>query len=327
MAVYTHLTNEEIAALLCEQYALGRFEFAVGIASGVENSNYLVVTRDAAGHEQKQILTLYEKRVDAGELPFFLELLQHLAARDVACPQPLARRDGTLYGTLRGRPAAMVSFLQGASRTVISPAHMGEVGRALAQLHVAGEGFVRRRDNRLSLSGWRELAGKLAGRLDTIAPGLDALVTETLAEVGAQWHEVSALPHGIIHADFFPDNVFFEGERLSGVIDFYFACTDAFAYDVAIAINAWCFEPSGAFSPEKSQRLLDAYARVRPLSNAERAAMPLLLRGAALRFFLTRAHDWLHREANAQVVLLDPLEYAGKLKYYRGLGDRVWQAQ
>ncbi|MFM9889568.1 MAG: homoserine kinase [Rickettsiales bacterium] len=317
MAVYTHLSNEEIAALLAGHYRIGRFAFAVGIASGVENSNFLVVTDDDAGREQKQILTLYEKRVEASELPFFLELLQHLAARGVACPQPIARTDGALFGTLRGRPAAMVSFLHGNSRTVISAAHTGEVGRALAQLHVAGEGFARQRENRLSLAGWSDLAQKLEGKLDAIAPGLDALAAETLFEIRAQWGAVCALPRGIIHADFFPDNVFFEGEKLSGVIDFYFACVDAWAYDLAIAINAWCFEPTGEFNAEKSQRMIAEYQRVRPLGEAEIEALPLLLRGAALRFFLTRAHDWIHRTPGAHVVLLDPLEYAGKLRFYR----------
>lgn len=327
MAVYTHLTNEEIGTLLTQHYQLGAFDFAVGIAAGVENSNYLVATRDAQGREQKHILTLYEKRVEAAELPFFLGLMQHLAARGFPCPQPIAMRDGALFTHVAGRPAAMVSFVPGQSRSVIRPTHAAAVGATLAQLHAAADGFAMTRANRLSLAGWRGLQQKLGAQLEAVAPGLAVMVQEELAWLSAQWPAAQALPRGVIHADLFPDNVFFQEAQVSGVIDFYFACEDWLAYDLAIAMNAWCFEPDGTFHDEKAQRMVAAYDAVRPLNAAEKAALPLLLRGAALRFLLTRAHDWIHRVPGAQVVVLDPLEYVAKLRFHQATAINVGGAR
>ena len=316
MAVYTQLTNEQIAELLSGAYDVGTLDFAVGIAQGVENTNYLVVVHDADGAEQKYILTLYEKRVNPADLPFFLDLLQHVAAQKVACPRPILRRDGKLFGEFQGKQASLVSFLHGRSRTIIKNPHAASVGDALGKLHRAAEDFTGSRENALSLGGWQKLYAKIEGKLDTIQPGLEALVKDELAWLTSVWQALETLPRGVIHADLFPDNVFFEGDDVSGVIDFYFACTDALAYDVAITLNAWCFE-GREFSPTRSQLLLSQYQKQRKFAAAEIAAFPVLVRGAALRFLLTRAHDWIHRDPSALVRPHDPLEYAAKLRFHQ----------
>ncbi len=321
MAVYTQLTNEQIGELLDQHYAVGQLDFAVGITQGVENTNYLLAVRDAAGAEQKYILTLYEKRMNPADLPFFLELLQYVDARGVACPKPIARRDGALLGSVAGKPTTLVSFLHGKSRTIIRNPHAASVGEALGRLHRATAGFSRTRANALSLEGWQTLYQKIEGKLDAIQPGLEDLVRTELAYAAQHFSQRAVLPEGVIHADLFPDNVFFEGDDVSGMIDFYFACNDALAYDVAITLNAWCFEQSGEFSPTKSKLMLQQYQQQRLFAAAETAAFPALLRGAALRFLLTRAHDWLHHDPQALVRPHDPLEYASKLRFHQGVKD------
>lgn len=315
MAVYTPLTNEAISELLDRDFSVGALAFAVGIAQGVENTNYLIATTDAAGQEHKYILTLYEKRVKPEELPFFTGLMQHLAQAGVQCPQPVARRDGQLISMLEGKHAVLVSFLEGKSRTRFTNTHCASVGAALAQLHGAAQGYAGQRANALSLDGWQAIAAKVGARFDEIQPGLAALVHDELAFLATHWPQ--DLPRGIIHADLFPDNVFFIDDAVSGLIDFYFACDDMLAYDLAITINAWCFEPSREYNRTKAQLMVQHYAKARALSDAERAALPVLLRGAALRFLLTRSHDWLFQEKSALVRPHDPLEYVAKLKFHQ----------
>jgi len=318
MAVYTQLTNETIADLVENQYGLGKLAFAVGIAQGVENSNYLLDVTTQDGREEKYILTLYEKRVKAEELPFFIHLMKHLEAKKIPCPQPIARKDGSYFSVVQGKQAALVSFLHGRSRTVLKNPHVSEVGRALAELHLAAKDFDGLRANALSLQGWQTLVASLAGKLDAIAPGLDAMVAEEIAYLKDHWPV--SLPVGIIHADLFPDNVFFEDDTLSGLIDFYFACADALAYDVAITLNAWCFEQK-EFNATKSRLLLQHYQAVRPLETAEKSAFNVLLRGAALRFLLTRAYDWIHQTKDAMVTPKDPMEYVQKLRFHQQVKD------
>ena len=318
MAVYTHLTNEQITSAIDTEYTIGALSFAVGITQGVENTNYLIATTDWAGAEQKYILTLYEKRMDPKELPFFVALMHHLAARGVSCPRPIARKDGALFGIIEEKPAAIVSFVNGKSRTVLANAHVASVGGALAGLHVAAADFEMERMNRLSLEGWHSIYAKIQGKLNAIYDGLETLVAQELDFLTRHWGLIASLPRGVIHADLFPDNVFFDGDDVSGVIDFYFACSDALTYDVAITLNAWCFETRGGeFNPIKSKQLLQSYQKLRALNEAEIAAFPLLLRGAALRFLLTRAHDWIFRDPNAQVNPKDPMEYAAKLRFHQ----------
>lgn len=321
MAVYTVLTNEQISAYLTAHYAVGTLAFAVGITQGVENSNYLVAVTDGKGAEIKCILTLYEKRTNPADLPFFMQLMTHVADRGVACPRPIPRLDGMLFSELMGKQCALVSFLHGQSRTEIRTIHTASVGDALGKLHRAAEGFTMTRENALSLSGWRMLYEKVTGQLDIIEPGLDAFVEDELKFLMQHYPAASSLPEGVIHADLFPDNVFFEQDAVSGIIDFYFACNDALAYDVAITLNAWCFEPNHEFNATKSRLLLSAYQKERNFTAEEKEAFPILLRGAALRFLLTRAHDWIYRDEGALVRPHDPLEYAAKLKFHARMND------
>jgi homoserine kinase type II len=310
MAVYTEVGDAELEAFLAE-YDIGEADAFKGIAEGVENSNYLLTT--TRGH---YIVTLYEKRVDPNDLPFFLGLMDHLSQRGINCPQPIHGRDGQALRRLAGKPAAITSFLHGMWPRRIAVKHCGPVGAALADLHLAGRDFKMERRNALSVRGWRPLFKAGRDKADELAKGLAHELEVELDFLEAQWP--TGLPTGVIHADLFNDNVFFLQDKVSGLIDFYFACNDAFAYDVAICLNAWCFEPDRAFNTTKARALLQAYEKVRPLEQAERASLPLLARGAALRFLLTRLYDWIHTPADALVKRKDPLEYLAYLRFHRG---------
>ena len=309
MAVYTEVTDEALATFL-DGYDLGRVISFKGIAEGVENSNFLL--RTDAG---QFILTLYEKRVHEEDLPFFVGLMEHLARRGVTCPQPVRARDGQALGRLAGRAAAIVTFLDGLWIRRPQARHGAAVGEALARMHEAGAGFALSRPNALSIGGWPALFAVAERRADEVSPGLAKESAAELAALQAIWP--TDLPSGVIHADLFPDNVFFLGERLSGLIDFYFACNDAFAYDLAICLNAWCFEPDGAFNVSKGMAMIDGYQRLRPLGPEEIEALPILARGSALRFMLTRLVDWLDVPAGAKVVPKNPLEYLVKLRFHQ----------
>jgi homoserine kinase type II len=309
MAVYTDVAAEDLAEFLAG-YDLGELLSYKGIAEGVENSNFLVHTRN--GH---YILTLYEKRVAAGDVPFFLALMEHLAARGITCPQPVKNQNGETLGKLCGRPAAIVTFLDGMWIRRPDARHCAAVGEALARKHLAGSDFPKRRKNALSVGGWRPLFEQAAERADSVQRDLRTTIEKELAHLEAAWpHE---LPQGVIHADLFPDNVFFLGEQLSGLIDFYFACTDTLAYDVAICLNAWCFEPDHSYNVTKGRDLLQSYIKTRPLSAAELDALPLLARGAAMRFLLTRLVDWLNVPPGAMVRPKNPQEYFRKLRFHQ----------
>jgi len=309
MAVYTDVTDEELQQFLAG-YGIGGLLSYKGIAEGVENSNFLLHTTDGFF-----ILTLYEKRVAAGDLPFFLNLIEHLAARGLTCPQPVRNRGGEALGRLANRPAAIVTFLDGMWIRRPSAAHCAAVGDALAKLHLAGADFGMTRRNALSVEGWRSLVDTAGARADAVQQGLGQAIAKELALLEHEWPK--NLPHGVIHADLFPDNVFFLGDRLSGLIDFYFACTDALAYDVAICLNAWCFEADHSYNITKGCALLNGYMRARRLTAPEIAALPMLCRGAALRFLLTRLVDWLEVPAGALVKPKDPLEYYRKLRFHQ----------
>ncbi|CAD7026304.1 homoserine kinase [Pseudorhizobium endolithicum] len=315
MAVYTDITEDDLKDFLT-QYDVGELTSYKGIAEGVENSNFLLHTS-----REPLILTLYEKRVEKADLPFFLGLMQHLAARGLSCPLPLPRKDGALLGELSGRPAALISFLEGMWLRKPEARHCREVGQALARMHLAGEGFALKRPNALSLEGWKSLWQKSAARADEVEPGLREEIGAELAFLEGQWPQ--DLPAGVIHADLFQDNVFFLGDELSGLIDFYFACNDMFAYDVSICLNAWCFEKDGAYNLTKGMALLEGYDAVRPLLPQERQALPVLCRGSAVRFFLTRLYDWLTTPEGALVVKKDPLEYLRKLRFHRSIASSV----
>ena len=313
MAVYTEIDDDELRAFIAA-YDIGAILSCKGIAEGVENSNYLLATEQGSF-----ILTLYEKRVSPGDLPFFIALMDHLAHQGVACPTPVRAKDGAALRELCGRPAAIVTFLNGMWPRRIAPFHCAGVGAALAKLHRAGESFAMTRSNDLSIGGWHRLYVACASRADEVQPGLADELHNELEALEAAWPH--GLPSGVIHADLFPDNVFFRDRELSGLIDFYFACTDAFAYDLAVCINAWCFEPGGDFNVTKARLLVGNYRAERPLAPEEIAALPLLAQGSALRFLLTRLYDWLNQTEGALVRPKDPLEYLKKLRFHRGIAD------
>jgi homoserine kinase type II len=312
MAVYTDVAAEELAEFL-GAYDIGELLSYKGIAEGVENSNFLLHT--SAGHF---ILTLYEKRVAKGDLPFFLGLMTHLASHGISCPQPVKNKSGEALSSLAGRPAAIINFLEGVWPRKPNAAHCAGVGKALAKMHLAGRDFGMSRANALSVPGWRPLFDVAASRADELQHGLRAFIgTELDYLEGSVWPQ--HLPQGVIHADLFPDNVFFLGEKVSGIIDFTFACNDMLAYDVAICLNAWCFESDCSFNVTKARAFLGAYGRERELSEAEQNALPVLARGAALRFLLTRLVDFLNVPKGALVRPKDPLEYARKLRFQQGV--------
>jgi len=311
MAVYTDINENELEAFL-NAYDIGPLLSYKGIAEGVENSNFLLHSRSGS-----YILTLYEKRVRESELPFFLGLIQHLASHGIHCPQAVRRRDGALVGQLAGRPAALFTFLEGVWKRNPDAGHCAEVGTALARLHLAGEPFPLKRANSLSVHHWRPIWQACRARANAFSAGLTDEIDQELDVLEHSWPQ--ELPSGIIHADLFPDNVFFLGKQLSGLIDFYFACNDAYAYDLAICLNAWCFEKDLSFNLTKSSAMLSAYSGVRALAAGEQAFLPLLARGAAMRFFLTRLYDWFYSPDGGLVVKKDPREYLRKIRFFRNI--------
>lgn len=314
MAVYTQVPTEEMARFLT-RYDTGMLISAKGIAEGVENSNYLVETQAADGSRERFILTLYEKRVNEADLPFFVDLLDHLGARGCKVPRFISDRHGEKLQRLCGRPACLIEFLSGVSVTEPTPAQAEATGRALGEMHLAARDFKGGRSNSLDLAGWHDLAARCGGDLDEIAPGLVARVSAELAYHDAHWPD--ELEQGVIHADLFPDNVLMRGDTVGGLIDFYFSCTDIRAYDLAITHGAWSFSADGSsYKPEVAAALVRGYAATHGLSEAERAAFSTLCRGAALRFLLTRAYDWINTPAGAMVTRKDPLAYLRRVDFY-----------
>ncbi len=316
MAVYTEVSDEALASFL-DQYDLGDPVSCKGIAEGVENSNFLL--RTSGGDF---ILTLYEKRVDVAELPYFLGLMEHLAGRGIVCPRPVHGRDGAALRQLCGRAAAITTFLPGVWPRRARLEHCAQVGTALAALHRAGEGFAPTRANALGPAGWAQLLARsrLHGDAHTLTNGLFDELQAALNDVLAVW-PAAGLPRGHIHADLFPDNVFFLGGHLSGLIDFYFAATDLLAYDLAICLNAWCFEADVSLNVTNARAMIHAYEASRPLLASEREALPVLCAGAALRFALTRLYDWLATPVGALVTRKDPMDFVRRLRFHRTARD------
>jgi homoserine kinase type II len=313
MAVYTDVSDDALSAFL-EDYAIGRLVAFRGIAEGVENTNFSLRTTDG-----DFILTLYERRVDPADLPWFLGFMRHLAERHISCPLPVPGKDGAALRLLCNRHAAITTFLPGVWPRRITQAHCRPLGEALARLHLAGADYAPERSNALGPQAWQPLLAKSLTRADEVQPGLSAELTEATEAIVARWP--SGLPRGHIHADLFPDNVFFLDGAVSGLIDFYFACTDCLAYDIAVCLNAWCFEVDGAFNATRARALLAGYERIRPLAEPERDALPVLAQGAALRFLLTRLYDWLNTQAGAIVTPKNPLDYLRRLRFHLGTKD------
>jgi homoserine kinase type II len=317
VAVYTHLTADDLAGLIAE-YDVGELVSAKGIAEGVSNSNWLVET--TAG---RFILTMYEHRVDAGDLPFFLGLLDHLSSKGSPVPRTIHDKDGASFRTIHDKAVALIEFLPGVSIDTPHPAQARAVGEALAGIHLAAADFPQQRENTMGLAAWRKLLEDCGERLAEIDPGLPDLVGRELDYLEANWP--AGLPRSVIHADLFPDNVLMLGNRVSGLIDFYFACTDMMAYDVAVTHAAWCFQADGSFRPAISEALLEGYHARRPLPPEAWTALPVLARGAAMRFLASRAYDWLHTPADALVTRKDPMVFARRLAFYEAQGRSVFR--
>jgi len=313
MAVYTHVSDRALTDFLAH-YDVGEVLSFKGIAEGVENSNYLLKTTEAS-----YILTLFEKRVHKADLPFFLGLMEHVAKRGVSCATAIAARDGALTRVLNGRPAAIISFLDGLSIRQPTVTHCAAVGATLAEFHEASSDFTVARANGLGQADWRPLFEKSKARADEVEPGLARFMESELDYLDEAWP--SGLPQGVIHGDLFPDNVFFLGGKLSGIIDFYFACNDMRAFDLACCLNAWCFDEAMRFELDKSAALLAAYQAVHPLSPEETQALATLCRGSAMRFLVTRLHDWLFHPEDALGTPKDPRDYVARLKFHQGVSD------
>lgn len=308
MAVYTYIEDEALSQFL-SQYDIGRLLSFAGIAEGVENSNYLLRT-----DQHNYILTLYEKRVNADDLPFFIGLMRYLSESGYHCPVPITDKKGQILQQLAGRPAAMVSFLDGTSQRFPNSKKCRALGKALARFHLDSKGFNITRENALGPQGWQPLLNSVSSLPDDFPPQLLSEAGSRLDELLSSWPE--HLPTGFIHADLFPNNALFVGDELTGVIDFYFACNDILAYDLAICLNSWCFDSDGSFNVTKSAALIEGYTQERPLEQAEKDALPLLCSGAAMRFFLTRLYDWMNTPADALVKPLNPMEYWQKLRFH-----------
>ncbi|MCP5364849.1 MAG: homoserine kinase [Hyphomicrobiales bacterium] len=309
MAVYTEINDQDVSEF-ASQYEIGHVIACKGIAEGIENTNYLLVT--SAG---TFILTLYERRVRGEDLPFFLDLMEYLAHRGIPCPTPVHGRDGAALRSLAGRHAAIVTFLSGLWSRRPQPQHCFALGQAMARLHLAGAAFPARRSNDLSVASWGPLLEAAARHGETVADDLLGEIRDEIRALETLWP--NTLPAGVIHADLFPDNVFFDGDQLTGLIDFYFACTDFFAYDLAIVLNAWCFEDDGSFNVTKARRLVRGYTSVRVLTPEEMSTLPILARGAAIRFLVTRLYDWVNTPKNALVTPKNPSEYIQRMRFHR----------
>lgn len=314
MAVYTPVDRATLDGFLSD-YPLGRLLEHRGIEAGVENSNFLVETERG-----RFVLTIYERRVEPADLPFFLGLMEHLAERGIQCPLPIHGLDGKVQRTLLGKPAAMVTWLEGSSAGIVTPGRCRQLGVALGQLHREGRDFPLRRKNVLSVRGWRRLLDLCRPDADQVSPGLADELDRDLQDIARLWP--ADLPQGVIHADLFPDNIFFRGGEVTGIIDFYFGCNDLLAYDLAVCMAAWCFDDDHRFLAERATALISGYVSERALEPAETQALPRLCRGAALRFLLTRLYDWLNQVDGAFVQPKDPLEYLAKLRFFRSLTDQ-----
>lgn len=311
MAVYTTVSDEQLDTLLAD-YDIGRAVNLQAIEQGIENSNYFLTTDKA-----KYVLTIYEKRVNKEDLPFYLNLMEHLAKKGVPCPVPIKNKDGSNLSQVNGRPCAIVSFLNGKYTKNIRNEHLSELGGNIAKMHIAASDFDMELKNNFSLSAWGGLFNSVKDQVDSLRPGLKSEVEDELGNYTVNWPK--SLYSGVVHADLFPDNVFYQDGKLVGIIDYYFACNDYLMYDLAICLNAWCFENNNEFNITKAKKFLNSYNQVRKISEEELNALPILAGGAALRFLLTRLYDWFNPVEGALVNPKDPMEYLEKLRFHNGI--------
>lgn len=326
MAVYTHLGAEELAELIAH-YDVGELVSAKGIAEGVSNSNWLLETTGGSEPGTRFILTMYERRIELRDLPFFLSLLDHLAAKGCPVPRTIHDREGAAYRMIGGKAVALIEYLPGVSVDHPTPAQARSVGAALAKNHLAVADFPETRWNDLGLAGWDETLNNCGEEgLASIDPSLPDIVFNQLSEFVGDWP--GGLPHGVVHCDLFPDNVLMLGDEVTGLIDFYFAASDFFAYDLAVTHAAWSFERGGkTFRKDISDALIEGYQSVRPLGEAEREAFPVLARGACIRFIASRAEDWLNTPDDALVARKDPMDFVHRLSFYGEAGANIFESR
>ena len=308
MAVYTKLEHQEVRQFL-EQYNINNFKDYKGITEGVENTNYLIKTS-----EQDYILTIYEKRVDENDLPFFIKLLSYLSENKFPCPKPIANKNNEKINRIKNKNAALVTFLNGQSKNKITSEECFEIGKITAQLHEITKKFDINRKNNLSIENWDSIFEKTIKQKIDLDETIIKKTKNYLNFLKDKWPK--NLPQGIIHADLFPDNIFFTNNKVSGIIDFYFACNDFFAYEIAICINSLCFDNNSTFNMTKAKNLIDGYTSIRTLSEDEIKYLPILSMGAAMRFFLTRLYDFYHTDNKADVKIKDPFEYLKKIEFH-----------
>jgi homoserine kinase type II len=318
MAVYTHI-DEKTLSLFLERYDIGLPTSFKGIAEGVENSNYFLEATNEDQKAARYILTIYEKRANPADLPYFLAIMEHLATQSLPSPLPIQDKEKQALQTLSNKPACIISFLSGVSVDNPNADQCAALGAILAQMHLALEDFNQKRTNDLSLDGWNTLANKIIDQADTVHPGLYKLIIDELEYLKANWP--TKLPKGTIHADLFPDNILFTGNQVTGIIDFYFSCYDILAYDLAVCMNAWCFDTHHHFQHAHAKRLVEMYDATRNLTPEEIDMLPILCRGSALRFLLTRLYDWLNPVTDAVVRPKDPKDYITRLLFHRSVKD------
>ena len=309
MAVYSPIIESELLSLL-EQYNIGSLVKFEGILEGIENTNYEITTS-----QNKYILTIFEKRVESKDIPFFINLKKHLASKKFLCPKPVSDIQGKNINTLKNKSCVFVSFLNGKKVTNVKDTHCQQVGEVLASLHLQTKDFNGKRLNSMSCIQWQNIFLKCKNHANQDFIHMLPVIEEELSYLKNHWP--NDLPNGIIHADVFQDNVFFQKNIFSGLIDFYFSCNDFLAYDIALTINAWCFNNQNIFNKNRYQALIKGYESRRKLTTEEQKYFSILLRGASIRILITRLHDQLFRADDALVNPKDPNEYLAILKFHQ----------
>ena len=311
MAVYTKLSESDINNFF-SKYNLGEIKSYKGIKQGIENTNYFVQTKKG-----KFILTVYEKRIEEKDLPFFISLMRNLYDKNFPSPQPMININGSYISEILGKKAAVVSFLEGNAKEVLNPNDCYEVGINTAKLHLITKNLTGTRKNKLSINSWRKIYNRVKNDCSKIHSNLPNIIEKNLDEIEKNWPK--NIPSGIIHADLFPDNIFFMNNKLSGIIDYYFSCNDFYAFEIAICLNALCFEGKSenlSFNVTKAKKFIDGYSSVRKINEEEKLNLKILCQGAAIRFLLTRVFDYLNLTEGAIVKIKDPVEYLKRLEFH-----------
>ena len=314
MAVYTKLSEEKLNDFFLK-YNLGKLLNYKEIKEGIENTNYLIHLEKG-----KFILTLYEKRVEEKDLPFFISLMRNLFDKKFPSPEPIVNKNGNYITEISGKKAAVVSFLEGKAKKNLNPNDCYEVGINTAKMHLITKNLTAKRENRLSFNSWKSIYNKVKKDCSKIHPKLADIVEKNLNEIEKKWPK--NIPSGIIHADLFPDNIFFKNNKLSGIIDYYFSCYDFYAFEIAICLNALCFEGKKenlSFNVTKAKKFIDGYSSIRNLNESEKQSLKILCQGAAIRFLLTRVFDYLNLIEGAIVKIKDPVEYLKRLEFHNNV--------